>query len=111
MDAHRAGVQHDLSALLQQNTERRAKQEYWNIGGIRPRFQFKDDAIAVAEQETRDIRNTQQESFAVDLPGWSRRIGMLERGGHLAAADGDIGRAANGLRRVASRQGDLAGYR
>ena len=77
--AHRAGVQHDLPALVQQDAEDRADDEDRDVGRRRRRARLEGDVAAVAEQKARDAGNAQQKPPAGDLPGRPDGAGAFQR--------------------------------
>jgi hypothetical protein len=70
-------VQNNLLALVQQNAEGGAEQEYRNVGFLGAGFGFKRDLAALSQQKPRDIRDAHQEPFALDLPGRPRCAGLI----------------------------------
>ena len=92
VDPHRAGMQHDLLALMQQNAEHGAEDEDRNIGRAAARFRRHHDLAAGDEEEAGDVRDAHQELFAGDFPGRAGRGGFRKDG--LAPARGESSPAA-----------------
>ncbi|MEI9806356.1 MAG: hypothetical protein WDN48_20865 [Pseudolabrys sp.] len=72
-------MQHDLLALMQQNTEHGAENEDRGVGNVAAGFELELDLAALAQHEPRDAGNPQQELFAGDLPGGTRLAGIVQR--------------------------------
>jgi hypothetical protein len=108
VDAHRARMQHDLLALMQQDAEHGAEQKDRDIGGIATRLLLEDDLASVVEQEARHAGNAQQELLAGDLPGRPGGAGVGERIRHCAGPDRHIGQAATARHGIQSGQCNLA---
>jgi len=110
-DAHRAGVQHDLAALVQQNAERGAENENRNVTGVAPGLRLERNLFAVTQQETRDAGNAQQKLFVRDLPSRAFGAGVFEHSGDRASPDGHVGRAPAEGQGNQAPQGNLARHR
>jgi hypothetical protein len=103
-------VQHDLLALMQQDSKDGAEDEDRDVGVVGAGLRLEGDVASIAEQEARHIRNAQQEAPIGDLPGRARRACALKRSGHRLAPYRHVGRPAIGRHRDQSRQGDLAAH-
>ena len=107
VDPHRAGMQHDLLALVQQNAEHRSEDEDRDIGEACFGFRRQHDLAAVGEEKARDVGDAHEELLAGDLPGRPGRSRAGQAVRHRPAPDGDL-RGTLGRARDQPRQADLA---
>ena len=93
IDPHRAGVEHDLLALVQEDAKHGAEDEDRDVGLARRRLRLNHDGVAAGKKKPGDVRNPHQELASRDLPRRPGGAGVRQFLRHLAAADRHLRRA------------------
>src|SRR6185312_1888213 len=109
--AHRAGVQHDLLALMQQYSEHSAEEEYANVACFGAGLWLEYDLAPIAEQEARNVRDPHEKPPVGDLPRGAGGAGIFESPGYRSAPDRHVERTGIGHQGDQARQRDLAADR
>jgi len=77
-DQHRAGMEDDMIALVEQHAEHATRQEYRHILQFGIVLSLEGDRMSAFQQKARDMRNTHQETPVGALPGWTDRARAVE---------------------------------